>query len=312
MHTFKLTVLSIFVLLTTSAIPTAAAEYGVLSEGSLAISPFLIDATIKPGESQVQSITVSNITNVSLPITLSINDFVPSGEHGSVRFLENNEQSNSSFSLASWITITNQPEFIVPPKSETKVEFTITVPVNAEPGTHYGGLLFSARNKEAPTNGTTIIRKIGALILVSTGKTNSSGKIEQFKSDKPIYTKPEIYFTSIFANNGNNHLSPKGQIAIKNIFGKTVGESYLNENAQFVLPHTSRLFEGEFKKNWLFGRYKAELTYYFGNPKLEIRSSFSFWVFPIKKLGLFIGIISILGILLRLYNYWVVRHYKNK
>lgn len=282
-----------------------AATPNTLSEGSLAISPFLIDAVVKPGESQTQSITVSNVTNAPLPIALSINDFVPSGEHGSVRFLESNEQSNPTFSLASWITITTQPEFTIPPKGETKVEFTITVPAEAEPGTHYGGLLFSARGTEAPITGTTIIRKLGALVLVATGKTKLSGKIEQFNTSKSFYTSPNLAFASVFNNTGNVHLAPKGQIAIRNVFGRVIGESYPNKDGQFVLPHTARGFASTFSRSWLFGRYSAELTYSFGNPRLEAKAVAHFWVFPLVPLATGLAILLLLFVIILGYNRWI-------
>src|SRR3989338_8282468 len=281
-----------------------AATPNILSEGSLAISPFLIETTVAPGQSFTDTITVFNVTDYPLPISISINDFVPSGEHGSVRFLDTGEQSHPSFSLASWITITNQPEFTIPPKGETKVTFTINVPVDAEPGSHYGGLLFSAASETLDAVGTKVIKKVGALILVATGKTDASGTIEQFSSNKKFYIKPEVIFTSTFANTGNVHIAPKGQVEIKNMLGKTMGEAHLNENAQFVLPQTSRGFDGIFKNSWMFGRYTANLTYNYGNPKLEAHASISFWVLPIKQLGLIAGIIVFITLLIHLYNRW--------
>jgi hypothetical protein len=298
------------VLLLSLALPAQAQESSVLSEGSLAISPFLIEANVAPGESYTDSITVFNVTDAPLPIAISVNDFVPSGERGSVRFLEVGQMSHPSFSLASWISITDQPTFTIPPKGETKVAFRVSVPLDAEPGSHYGGLLFSAANSSLDATGTKVIKKVGALILVATGKTNPSGEITHFSSDKQFYTSPDILFQSSFSNTGNVHVAPKGQIAVRNSFGRLVGESHQNKDSQLVLPGQTRGFEGTFNKGWMFGRYTAELTYFYGNPKLEARERVAFWVLPVKPLSMGAGILLLLVLLVRLYNHLVIRRNK--
>lgn len=281
-----------------------------LSEGSLAISPFLIEAEIKPGQTHNSTIDVLNVTDNPLPITVSINDFVPSGDQGSVRFLDTGQTSHPSFSLASWITITKQPEFVIAPKAKTSIDFTITVPIDAEPGTHYGGLLFSANESPIASANTSVVRKVGALILVATGKTDASGKIETFFSNKRFYTAPQVEFTSVFTNTGNVHLAPKGQVSVRNTFGKLIGEAHLNENAQFVLPKNSRQFTDTVKRPWMFGRYTATLTYWYGNPKLESRAVINFWVIPVRLLLTYGGGSLILLLLvyigIKRYNRWVI------
>lgn len=310
---FCLFLISCSLLLFTLVAPLRAyaANPPTLSEGSLAISPFLIETKVAPGKEHADSITVFNVTDDPLPITISINDFVPSGD-GSVRFLDTTELAHPSFSLASWITITDQPTFTIPPRGETKVTFTISVPVDAEPGTHYGGLLFSTTEKKLDAAGSTIVKKIGALILVATGKTNASGSIKQFSSSKKFYTNPKITLTSSFTNTGNIHVSPKGQIAMRNMFGKLVGESYANENAQFVLPGQTRKFESGLQKSWMFGRYTATLTYYFGNPKLEANSTLTFWVFPLKKVGFSLLLLLILYATIKFYKAWIIEQSRKK
>lgn len=292
------------------------AQTRTLSEGSLAISPFIIENSLLPGQSKKNSIAIFNLSDSPLPIAISINDFVPAGEHGSVRFLETGQVSHPSFSLASWIAITTQPNFTIPPKGQTSVEFTITVPIDAEPGTHYGGLLFSARETSPKEDNITIIKKVGAIILVGAGNTNASGIIEKFAVSKKFYTAAPVTLISAFKNAGNVHVQPKGQVAIHNMFGKVIGESHINENAQYILPGSTRTFEASFSEPWLFGRYSAELTMYYGNPKLEARGTAVFWVIPIKQLGLYGGLLVLLlaacYIGIKCYNSWIIRKNNNR
>lgn len=283
-----------------------------LDQGSLGISPFLVEAVVAPGGTYEAAIEVFNNTALPLPIAVSINDFVPSGEHGSVRFLDAGQVSHPSFSLASWINITGQPEFIIPAHDKTTVVFTVTAPVDAEPGTHYGGLLFSAREATPGSSGTVVVKKVGALFLIKTGSANASGNIAGFTSQKRLYADSVVKFNTIFENTGNVHVQPKGQITVRNIFGKEVGEAYVNENAQFVLPQTTRKFASSFLRRWLFGRYTADLTVWYGSPKLEAHAHVTFWVVPVKKLGIYIGAFVLLlaacYIGITRYNAWLIRN----
>lgn len=295
--------------------PTNIHAADTLSEGSLAISPFLIETQIRPGQTQEQTITIFNVTNSPLPITVSINDFVPSGNTGGVRFLDDGQLPHQSFSLASWITITKQPEFIIEPGKTTSITFKIQVPLEAEPGTHYGGLLFAAPDNTQSSANTKVIRKVGALILVATGNTNASGNIQSFSTDKKFYTTPTIGFFSAFENTGNVHLSPKGQVDIKNMFGHTVKEAHLNPNAQYILPGSEREFTDSIKTSWMFGRYTANLTFWYGNPKLESHAQITFWVLPIKTMTIHGGgglLLALLGFLsIKRYNRWVIKRSGN-
>jgi hypothetical protein len=108
----------------------------------LAITPFLIEVEGNPGKKTDHSIVITNTTNQPLPIRVSVNDFIPT-EGGQPRFLDSDRLANEQYSLAKWVTITGQPNFTIPANQSTEIKFSITPPENAEPGTHYGGILFS-------------------------------------------------------------------------------------------------------------------------------------------------------------------------
>jgi hypothetical protein len=61
----------------------------------------------------------------------------------------------------------------------------------------------------------------------------------------------------------------------------------------------------------MFGRYTANLTYWYGSPKLEARAELSFWVLPIKLLatgfGIVLGALVVLYFGIRRYNAWIIR-----
>lgn len=280
----------------------------------LALSPFLIETKVEGGKTQKQTIALTNTTSANLPIEISINDFVPVGGGGQAKFLDSTETADSKFSLTSWIKITKQPQFNIPAGAQTTVEFTINPPIDAEPGTHYGGLLFSYRPANLNGTATTVTQKAGVLILVQTGKDDQRGQITSFKAE-PSLDFESVNFYLSFYNLGNVHLKPKGDINIYNWFGNEVASVPVNRDATIILPENERLFQSQWKTGWRLGRYTATSVLFFGNPKLEARVTTHFWIIPWQRVLLSLSALIVLvfsiGLLLKRYNRWLIKNAKN-
>lgn len=300
MHKLKL-----FLLLLTLVVPikTVCAQ-DILQEGSLAISPFLIDTEIIPGQPKSYTIEIYNTENVAKTLNYSIQDFVPSGPHGEVRFLPVGETNKPEYSLNDWIHVLNQPQFNIPANGKTAITFELIPPKDASVGSHYGGLLFSfASESDAEIQ---VSKKIGALIIARFGRGKPEGELSA--SVNQFHSTANINIHSTFSNTGNAHLTPKGKFYIYNIFGKLTGVTAINPDANIVLPQNSREFSSLFQKKFLLGRYKAEgIVYYSTDPKLETRKTLVFWVFPIKTVASY----GASGILLLVMFYLFVRKYNN-
>jgi len=276
----------------------------------LAINPFLIETEIEPGQSDKRSITLFNTTEQPLPISVSINDFTPYGPSGQPRFLESNETTDQRFSLSSWITITKQPELTIPAKGTTSIDFTINPPEGSEPGTHYGGILFSWRSNPV-NNAVTVNQKVGTIILAKLGKAEQNGSISSFQKQNNNQTQS---FVLGFNNTGNVHLKPKGEIFISNMFGRQVADLFINPNAEVVLPHNTRTFQVNWPNAPKFGWYTATVVLYYGSPKIETRASVRMLITPSTTSMVLIVITSLVGIALiifgiKRYNAWLRRKY---
>lgn len=282
----------------------------------LGIDPFLIEIDMAAGEVQTRSITLTNTTNAPLTFTASINDFVPNGSTGQPQFLDANVESDSKFSLSRWITVTRQPEFTIPPQSQTEVAFTINVPVDAEPGTHFGGILFGQPLGIKPPSGPAVIQKAGAIILVKLGESQEKVQVSQFFTQQKVYQSGPIEFLISLHNFGNVHSKPKGDITIRNFWGRQVAQVPVNPDAQIILPESGRDFSQTWNKKIGFGRYTAESVLYYGSPKLELRSQTSFWIIPMKEISLGVLFALILGIIgyigVRQYNKYIIKHSRDE
>jgi hypothetical protein len=71
-------------------------------------------------------------------------------------------------SLASWISFETTGLFIIAPKSNRKVNYTINTPRGAIPGGHYGAIFFNSPENSNVTGGNiSMNRRIGSLLLVT-------------------------------------------------------------------------------------------------------------------------------------------------
>lgn len=281
----------------------------MLQVEGLGISPFLIEVDVEPGKSSLNRITLTNTSDQPLPVDISIQDFVPN-EHGDgASFLESGQQSDPRFSIAEWITIVKQPQFIIEPRQQTTVEFTIEPPAEAEPGTHYGGILFSYRHRSVEDASVTVTQKAGTLVLANLGVAHQLGSITNFHA-QPSLDFGEVKFLLSFYNQGNVHVKPKGELQIENMLGRQVGSVLINKDAAIVLPEAQRSFEGSWKPGWRFGRYTAQAVMYYGNPKLEARAVVHFWIIPWQHIVM-VALVAVLVLFggykgIKRYNIWLL------
>jgi len=267
---------------------------------TFSITPPLYKINMKPGESWSSSIKVNNNNSYPASIYVQVMDFRPSGESGGVEFIEPQAADGSSKNtLSRWIEISKAPVEVAPSTS-IDIPFTVSLPATADPGGHYAAIL--AGNKPPDnTTGNTIkfSSKLASLLLVRvSGDIIEQGAIREFTSAKRFNTGTNASFVVRFANDGNVHLQPQGQITVYNMFGKVRGVIPINQKTDYgnVLPDS--------EKKWAFdwqgtsslldaGRMKADLVLSFGvEAKQSDFRTIYFWTVDWKPtLAVFGGIL---------------------
>lgn len=280
------------------------------NDSVLILSPFLIEQDVNRGQIINKSVWVTNDSPFPKHLIISLQDFIPSGRDGGQEFLPPGHYASSASGLARWITITDQPVDILPSKETAKVDFQIKVPVEAEAGAHYGGLVFSLRDSLQTPGVSETIQQAAVIVILDVDRSFERAEIEEFKFS-PIGNLPEqLKIRTQIRNIGLSSLKPKGRIVVYNIFGQAVGVSYVNPDALTVLPQTSRVFLSQLPIYNYFGKYRAELTLYYGSKHLEVLAKTSFWIIPWNKVFLYfiyllVGII-IFFVLIKRYNRWLI------
>ena len=290
----------------------------------LTITPPLFQMAIGPGEVWRSSLKVVNTNSYDLTVYASTMNFEAGGEEGQGRFvpilsrnsgipLTAGENTVDSYSLAQWIEITPDPIFIPQGKS-VDIPFTVRTPQDAEAGGHYAAILVGTRPQNENANGANILvsSQVSSLFLVRVnGDVREEGHIKEFRSGRTFYEKPDIDFILRFANTGNVHLKPQGEIAIFNMWGSEMGKIAINEKSDFgnVLPRSARKFIFNWQRDLNFlemGRFKAAATISYGEDKRQsISRAVYFWILPSKPLlGVlvsFLVFILIIFLLIRRY-----------
>ena len=99
---------------------------GVPTASALTISPVKIEVSGDPGQTLVGEVELLNEQTATKTFFTSFENFEPSGDTGSPRFI------GSDDGLATWLQAA--PEAVVAPGTTVKIPFTISIPAKAEPG----------------------------------------------------------------------------------------------------------------------------------------------------------------------------------
>jgi hypothetical protein len=266
---------------------------------SIAISPLTFEITANPGDVITNTVRIFNGSSDPVTVLIHVEDFAPTGETGQA-VIEKAESTN--YSIATWTSVDEQ-EKVIDPGIAGLVNFTIRVPLNAEPGGHYGAITAEVRGAAPGGGGSAIAQKVAALLLLSVaGDVQENLELVDFRGPSgPVLNAGAITLTSRFENKGTVHLKPRGFVTITDMFGKEVAQVALDQRN--VLPGTKRVIETTWQpQGFTIGRMRAQLTAIYGSKNEPLAASVEFWVIPMNVVGpvlVTVGILLVLGILLR-------------
>jgi len=250
---------------------------GVKAQGEisprLSVSPHTFDLDVFPGETRNEKIEVSNFSQVAIPILARATDFTIADESGGMSF----DQSLEEPFVSSWRWFSfEKPNFILEPGETKEINFSISVPKDAEIGGHYSVILFEpqlpsfyfkeGQPRAIPVIGVLFLLSVKTLTLESeTGEglqvvefslpkegrilalekffTKALGSIAQ-AAEFNIFEKAPKNFILRIKNNDIYHIKPYGKILIYNLFGKKVGEIEVPQKT--IMPGKIRSFPVKF------------------------------------------------------------------
>jgi hypothetical protein len=260
----------------------------------VAVNPTRIELSALPGERVESSFKLWNGADSALPIHLESVDVGPQDEEGHAAV----EPEAAANSLKAWVT----PEYSdlsVAPKQQITLPFSIDVPVNADPGSHWGALVAITAPSQGGTGATTQVRT-GIILLVRVlGDAKEKLTFESFSAPR-FAESPPIAMEARFQNEGTVHEAPVGNIEVRNMFGTLVATGTLP--VRNVLPGLVRKVEGSVGEGFWLGRYTIRMSATYGDKGEKLAATRTIWVVPWRTLWpwtLFAAVLLTLAVVAR-------------
>jgi len=244
---------------------------------SFAVYPEKFELALSRGEVRQEEIRITNLSAAALPLHLRAVRWEARDEVGGINFLDTPE--DISFDIAQWLAVSSS-DFIMEPQETRKLQVTLSVPKNAEPGGKYGAVFVEPTLPEFyfEPGAAKILPRVGILFLIDIPVAGLEGEpritgasVEELGVEGRSLVLSQIAsrITSFFSapstafaaepavsvdvlsrtpssfvlrvrNDGITHIRPSGKITIHNTFGATVAQALLAPTT--ILPHKVRIF----------------------------------------------------------------------
>ncbi len=306
-----------------AAFAAIVASAGLLLPGAasaLTFSPPTFDLVAEPGQALRQTLKLRNESAVPITLTASAANFAGKSDDDSrgVPDFYPATEVRDGYGLGPWIAFPKR-ELTLLAGERADLEFMVTVPSDAGPGSYFGAVVLSTTAGEAAENvgvtGTT-----AALVLLKVnGNVVESLRLNSFSTPRFSSSLP-VRFEANVANEGTVHLRPYGEVTVKNVFGHEVAVLAMNRlEYKSVLPGLARRYGTTWVRkvlnedasiltrqwqNFAFGPYTAEVKLRYGESDRIITAGTSFWVIPWLTLLILIGGVTALFWGLRFWLKW--------
>ncbi len=306
----------------------------MLPAQALTISPVKMEISGDPGSTLQGELLLFNEQSETKTFYSSSENFEARGETGAPFFLSERK------GLATWIK--TDAEVTLNPQEEKTIPFSIAIPKDAEPGGYFAAILWGQTPPEAIGGGQVAVGgRLGVLMLLRVaGEVEESGGLLEFgvKDKQKFFSSLPVTFSYRFNNTGGDRVVPRGEITVKNLFGRTSATLLVNKKEGSVLPGSARKYEVKWEseqqaasdeqqdaeklsasilgvagKQWSefhFGWYTAKLNVAWGATNQAVTAKHSFFIIPWQLLLIIFVILAIIGfsgkIGLKKYNRWII------
>jgi len=263
-----------------------SAQDATNTANTLKVSPVRTDLEIKPGESKVVQITVTNLTGGAITVRPVANDFVSGDESGTPALILDEDQFAPSHSLKRFMAPLS--DVTIPAEESETIEVVITVPKTAQVGGYFGAVRFAPASPDGGGQ-VNLSASVASLILLTVpGDINESMELTNFAIQQDgvagsFFTSSEnIQVLARFRNSSDVQLGPFGKVSVKN-GDKVIYETDFNNKSprDVILPDSARRWEIPLNDIGGLGRYTVNATFTYGQNNQTIEVARSFWVIPV-------------------------------
>jgi hypothetical protein len=153
-----------------------AATAQAQGQAGVSISPALIEEPLDPGAKKEYTVTIKNLNDYEQKFYLSTQDIVDVQDGGTPVFADGSLEK-TGMELAGWISL-GVTEITLPAGVSERVTFTLQVPGDATPGSHFGSVFISVDaqlDTRLPTSSVFVLR-----VMPMKGQTSDSFRLRSF------------------------------------------------------------------------------------------------------------------------------------
>lgn len=257
----------------------------------ITLVPATIERLANPGDTISETLTVTNESSEDKEYFVYKRN-IKGVEEGGVPIFAVDNAEVTGFEITDWITLPSEPIKVTAGSSYT-LTLDIVVPLDATPGSHFGGVFISAEPPKLREIGAGVGYEVASILSIRiNGDIIDNARIRSFSTGKLFYTKKDIDFIAKIENQGNILIRPNGPLEIRSMFGGTSRSISINESLAGVFPGTTRDFSFSWQDEGIgFGQYEAILALIYDGKdgQRTIDASLVFWIFPTKIVVSIIG-----------------------
>ncbi|MBU1083095.1 LysM peptidoglycan-binding domain-containing protein [Patescibacteria group bacterium] len=270
----------------------------------------------EPGTTIKDKVEIINSTNKTVTMNVAVLDGAVTSD-GGYTFVSGVSDNKD---LGSWAKL-EKTEVVLAPKARTFLDLTVTVPENADVGSHPGGVVVWEKEAKSVADSKggqlKIITRVGARMYL-TVPGDIIRKLE-VKDLNHSYQQGVLYFGMTLINKGNVQLTPEVDITLKGLFGSLGTQS--RSQVGLILRGTSIRARIPWQsKPPFFGRYTADFRIHYGDKDFKgeyvkdeyIDVRYVFWVIPWILLLWILLIIFILFFLRNLWKWLIIQKRLNE
>lgn len=271
------------------------------THAAYSVTPLVVDVEAKQRDVIRKKVTIINDGPAPITVYPSVNN-ISLDDGGTIEAFLPPVSSDRTTSLSSWIEINRAGTRVMPGESH---EYELTLRINhaAKPGTYHAIVGFgSGRNDQIAREQVEANRAPKLMVTVTiVEEKNELLKLSRFIVDRFITSGQNQAAVYTIKNPGDAPLVPTGEIIFYNSKGEEVGSTSVNIDGVSVAPGEEHEFNATVPSEGLFGKYKAFLSVEYGNAQLaSVQDTAFFYVLPLKKLLIILGVLSVLTVVFAL------------
>lgn len=253
------------------ALPLLFLALSALAQSTLGVEPPVLLKEARPGESLTQTLMVYNVGTRQVRVRVSLGDWTYD-PMGKIQFLPVGTLKESA---SPWATF-SPAEFLLEAKASRPLTYTLTVPQNAAPGTHWGVLFLESEDPNPPPGVplATFRVRMAHVFYVNVPPLKTESRITGIVPSAPKEAKDPYRFALQYQNTGNTAQKLSGRFEVRDASGRKVAQVEVEEVV--VLPGQVRVLPVALVGPLPAGSYTALAILNYGDPNKDVAADLPF------------------------------------